>query len=504
MTNIRRQSIVSSIVIYAGFAVGMLNVYFFTKQGLFTSTEYGLTAAFIAICTMMQALASFGMPTYIFKFHPYYSHHLQPSKNDMASLALLTGIAGFAIVMLAGWLFKDLVIQKFSEHSALLVEYYYWIFPMAFGLTIYTILESYTWSIGKPVLTSFLKEVLWRVLQTAIILLLMFHVIKSFDLFIKLYAMAYPVIAVTLLLYLISSKKIHFVFTISKVTRRYFRKIVSLCFFVYSGTIIFTLSQIFDTIVIAAVLPNGLQQAAIFGLAQNMTSIIQAPQRGIIAAAIPHLSKAWKDKNLPLLQKIYQRSSINLLLFAGGLFLLIMLNYTEAIVTLGLKQEFLLGFNAFLVLGVTRVVDLGTGLNTQIIVTSNYWRFELASGIVLLIFILPLTYVLAKQLHILGPPVAALISGTVYNLIRVVFLWKKFRLQPFSYKTITVIVWGSACYAACYFLFRNIHGLPGLFLRSIAFIVVYGAGVVYFKISPDVLPVWATIKKRIGIRGTGS
>lgn len=504
MTNIRRQSIISSVVIYAGFAVGMLNIYFFTREGTFTPTQYGLTTAFIAISTMMQALASLSMPSYIFKFHPYYNHHLPPNKNDLISVALVIGAIGMVVVLLAGWIFKDLVIQKFGANAPLLVKYYYWIFPMTAGLTLYTILESYTWSINKPVVTNFLKEVLWRLFQTAIIVLLIFQVVNSFDGFIKLYAMAYPFIALVLLLYLIITKQIHFTFSISKVTRRYQKKIVSLCVFAYSGIIANTLSQIFDTIVIAAVLPNGLQQAAIFSLAQNMTSIIQAPQRGVIAASIAHLSKAWKEKNLPLLQKIYHRSAINLLLFAGGLFLLIALNYTEAIHTLQLKAEYLLGFSAFIVLGFTKVIDLGTGLNAQIIGTSNYWRFELISGIILVALILPLSYILAKEYNILGPAIAGLISTSIYNLVRIIFLWKKFGLQPFSYKTIGVVALGGICYALCYFLFRNVHGLPGLFVRTICFIVLYGGGIIYFNISPDVQPIWSTIKRRIGIGGTDS
>lgn len=501
MSNIRRQSIVSSVVIYAGFAVGMLNTYFFTKEGIFTSTEYGLTTTFIAISTMMQALATLSMPAYIFKFHPYYNHHLQPNKNDMISISLVMGAIGAVVVLLGGWIFKDLVIQKFGTNSPLLVKYYYWVFPMAVGFTFYSILEAYAWTVGKPVVTNFLKEVLWRVFQTVIIALLVFEIVRSFDGFIKLYALSYPFIAVALVVYLIVTKQIHFTFSISKVTRRYQKKIVSLCAFAYSGAIVITLSQIFDTIVIAAVLPDGLKQAAIFSLAQNMTSIVQAPQRGVIAASIAHLSKAWKEKNMPLLQKIYQRSSINLLLFSGGLFLLIALNYTEAIITFDLKKEFLLGFNAFLVLGLTRVIDLGTGLNAQVIGTSNYWRFELISGIVLLILILPLTYFLTKQFNILGPPIASLISGIVYNSIRIVFLWKKFRLQPFSLHTVGVIVLGLVCYTVCYFLFRNVHGLPGLIMRSALFAIVYGGGIIYFKLSPDVQPVWMSIKKRLGMGG---
>jgi O-antigen/teichoic acid export membrane protein len=83
MNSIRRQSIISSVVIYIGFAVGLLNTYIFTKEGRFTETEYGLITIFIAIATMMAAVAMMAMPSYIFKFHPYYEAHLPPRRNDM-------------------------------------------------------------------------------------------------------------------------------------------------------------------------------------------------------------------------------------------------------------------------------------------------------------------------------------------------------------------------------------------------------------------------------------
>ena len=274
----------------------------------------------MSIATLMMAFASMAMPSYIFKFYPYYYDNLPPRKNDMLTWALLIGVIGFILVMIAGWFFKDIVIRKYSQNSPQLVTYYYWIFPMGFGLTIYTILEAYTWSLRKPVLANFSREVLWRLLITILIVLFLSNIIKDFDLFIKLYAFTYPAIALALFVYLLYTKKIHFTFTVSKVTRRYFKKIIALCTFVYSGLLIFTISQVFDSIVIASVLTDGISKAGIFGIAQIMTSIIQAPQRSIISVSIPHLSKAWKDKNMALLQKIYQRSSINLLIFSCGYF----------------------------------------------------------------------------------------------------------------------------------------------------------------------------------------
>ena len=500
MSNIRRQSIISSVVIYIGFAIGLLNTYLFTRQGLFTDEQYGLYNAFIAIATMMMAFANLAMPSYIYKFFPYYNEHLPLKKNDLLTRALVISTIGFILVIIAGIVFKGLVVRKYSEHSPEIITYYNWIFPLGFGFLIYTVLEAYAWQLHKSIFTNYLKEVQWRLFTTILIVLFAVGIIQHYDLFIKLFAFSFPGIALILLLYLVFTKKIHFTFSTSKVTRRFSKSILRLCSFVYAGSLIFTISQVFDSLVISAVLDNAMSKLAVYSLAQNISSLIVAPQRGIVAATIAHLSKAWKDKDLKKIQRIYQRSSINQLIFASGLFLLIWLNFTDAVYSFHLKQSYLNAFYVFLLLGATKIVDMGTGVNSQIIGTSTYWRFEMISGIILLLLMLPLNYFLTRQYDIIGPGLANLISITIYNLIRIIFLWKKFGLFPFSMQSLYTILLATTCFLGCYFLFMNIHGWGGLVLRTIAFCLIYGTGVIYLKLSPDIVPVWNTIKKKAGIK----
>ena len=501
MSSIRRQSIISLVVIYIGFAIGLLNVYLFTKQGLFTDQQFGLYNAFIAIATTMMAFANLAMPAYIYKFFPYYNDHLPPKKNELITWALTISTVGYVLVVIAGIVFKGFVVRKYIEHSPEIVIYYNWIFILGFGLTIYTALEAYAWQLHKSILTNFLREVQWRFLTTIIIMLFLLGVIRDFDLFIKLFSFTYPGIAFLLFLYLVVTKKIHFTFRISKVTRRFSKSILRLCSFIYAGSLILIISQVFDSLVIGAVLTNALAKLAIYSVAQNISSIIQAPQRGIISASIAHLSKAWKDKKMGTIQRIYQRSSINQLIFSCGMYVLIVVNFIDAVNGFHLKESYLKGFYVFIILGVTKIVDMGTGVNAQIIGTSTYWRFEMISGIILLSLMLPLNYILTKQYDIVGTAVAGLISISIYNFIRIIFLWKKFHLFPFTARSLYTVALAGTCFLVCYFFFENIHGFVGLILRSIVFCILYGMGTIYFKLSPDILPVWATIKKRIGLAG---
>lgn len=494
--DIRKQSIISSIVIYIGFAIGLLNTYFFTKEGLFTTQEYGLTSIFINVATLITSLSAVGMPSYIVKFFPYYNDHLEPKKNDMITWALLITLIGFSVVMIFGIVFKDLVYRKYATNSPLFIQYYYWVFPMGFGLTIYSLLESYAWTIRKPILTNFLREVEWRFVTTIFIVLFIYNIVPDFSVFIKLYAFTYPIIAITLFGYLLFSKKINFTFRVSNVTRRLKAIIIKFCSFIYASSLIFTISQVFDSILIASLLPNGLAKAGIFGLAQILTGVIQAPQRGIISASIPHLSQAWKDRDIKKIERIYKRSSINQLVFSIFLLVLITINYKDAVQYLNLKPEFLLGFNAFILLGMTKVIDMGTGVNAQIIGTSNYWKFELASGIVLLFFMLPLNYILTKQLDLLGPALANLISISIYNLIRIIFLWKKFKLFPFTKESLFTVLLGLIVYLAAHLFFKDIHGFWGLATRTLFISIVYVSAVITLKLTPDIAQVMETIKKR--------
>lgn len=119
MGEIRRQTILSSIVIYIGFAIGFINTYFYVKNGTFTPEQYGLTRLFNDIGITFYSFATLGVLSYIYKFQPFYRQNLSRKENDQAALSLLVICFGFLLVVLGSILFKPLFIQKFSEKSRL-------------------------------------------------------------------------------------------------------------------------------------------------------------------------------------------------------------------------------------------------------------------------------------------------------------------------------------------------------------------------------------------------
>ena len=497
MSNIRRQSIISSVVIYFGFVLGFVNTYLYTKQGSFTEDQYGLVNAFIAIANIMFAFANLGVPSYIFKFYPYYKDNLSREKNDLATRALTFSILGFAVVIVAGYLLKDLVVKKYVTNAPDLVKYYHWLFPFGFGLTVYSVIEAYAWQEQKSVLTNFLREVLFRVFTTILIVLFFIKIIPDFDVYIKLYALTYILLAGVLLAYLMVTKRMSFHFGISRVTQRFYKKILALATFVWSGGLVYNIANVFDSLVIASVLKNGMALLGVYSLAQNIASLIQAPQRGIIAASIGPLSRAWKDKDLDKIRDIYKRSSINQLIFSVAMFALIVMNFDDGISTFALKPAYTLALPAFIFIGFWRIMDMGTGLNSQIIATSVYWRFEFFTGMILLALALPLNYYLTKSLGVIGPAISNFIAFTVYNIIRAVFLWRKIQAQPFTMKSLYTVLLGAIAFAVSYYLFHDHAGLGWIVARSSVFLLIFITGTIVLKLSTDVFHVLDAMKNRI-------
>lgn len=496
MSTIRKQSLLSSGLVYFGFGLGFFYTLVFNK--VFTPDQYGLAQMFMALGSIMYYVGNLGMPSYIYKFFPYYRDHLQPRKNDLLTWALSAGLVGFVLVLAGGLLFKGFVIRKFSSQSPEVVKYYHWFFLFGFGLSFYSLLEAYTWQLKRSVLTNYFREVQLRLFNILLVVLFYIGVLKSFNAFVKLYSIGYVLLALFLLFFLATKNELHFNFKVSHVTRRFFRKIVAQATLVWSGQLLYNVSLFFAQIVIAAVVPGGLTYVGIYSLAQIVASLVQAPQRAVIAASIGPLSQAWKDKDLKRIDRIYKRSAINQLIFSVGMFLLIWLNFHDGVVTFHLNKDYLLAQAPFLYIGLRWVVDMGTGVTNQVIGTSTFWKFDFFTGLILIAITLPLNYILTKAIGVTGPAIADLVTFSIYNAIRYVFLYRRFQMQPFTLKTLYTLLLGVAVWWICQSLFSGMSGLVGMTVRSVVFIGLYGGAALALRLSDDIGPVWQTVKKRLG------
>ncbi|TXT31431.1 MAG: polysaccharide biosynthesis protein, partial [Chitinophagaceae bacterium] len=278
-------------------------------------------------------------------------------------------------------------------------------------------------------------------------------------------------------------KQLHFPTIISRVTKKFWKKMLGMQLLIYSGTVIASVAATIDSFIIAKF--QGLAVVGVFGMAQYAANLLQVPQRSIQAVSAGALSRAWKDKNITEIKRIYQRSCINLLLMALFIFGNLWLNVLPGMQVLNIQKDYEAGIGAIFILGMVRIIDAGTGLNGMVINTSTFWRFDFFSGVVLLAFRLPLTYFLIKNYGIIGSAFAELTAYSIYNFMRFEFLRRKFKMQPFTNKTVLSLLVAGVAYAFAYFVFSGITGWVGIFIRSFVFSAMMIAAVFGFNLTPD-------------------
>jgi O-antigen/teichoic acid export membrane protein len=494
MSQIRKRGLKATVWIYVGFLIGAINTYFLTHKDWFTTDQNGLLRSLLEVGMLIYAFSSFGVTSFLYKFFPYYSDNLKKKENDILGLALKVAIAGFLITCAMLWFIEPLIVRKMSTNSKMLVEYFYLTIPLAFCVLIYCVLEAYSYGFDKGVLTNLLRETIVRLYTLAIIVLKICGFI-NFHVFINLYSLQFLIIIFILAFHLKKHDQLWLTFKPSRVSKKFRRKIIAIMALTFISIIVTVLRSAIDGLVLAA--KQNLGKVAIFGFASYMISVIQAPYRSLSAITTPILSRAWKEKNVREIGRIYKRTSINLLSFGLFIFFCIWLNFTNAITYFNINPEYLEGKWVFFLLGIVTLLEVGTGVNGQIIGTSTFWRFELWTSLLLTALIIPLSYYLTVAYGVIGPAIANLASFSVYNAVRIWFLWKKFRMQPFSHKTTEVILIATAGYLVTELIFQNMRGWVPLFGTTILFTAIFAGGIYFRNISPDVKPIIFNMLKRL-------
>lgn len=487
---IRKQGIQSSVLIYLGFALGALNVLvLFPKY--FTPEEYGLTFVLGAIGKIILQFALLGTVPIMNKFFPYYNDNLTGKKNDFLTASFLLPAIGIVFTVIGLFFFKDLVIRKFYEKSPLLSDYYYLLYPFTIFLIIYTVLDTYSGTLLKTVVPTIIREIIQRIFTTLLIVLFAFSLF-SYNVFIFTYSYFYLLAILLIVVYLRKRKRLNFAVQFSNVTKKFKSRMLTYGSFVYGGVLLGAVAENVDVIFIGGMV--GLSSVAVYQIAHYMSTIVMIPYRSFSAIATPVIAQAWKDKNIALVNAVYHKTSLNQLIAGIGLFGAIWVNIDNISAFMG--AEYAEVKIIVLLLGITRLIDLGFGLNSEILNTSNYWRFNFLSYTALTIIFLGTNYLFVSRYGIVGSAVSNLVSYFSFNLLRFAFIWKKMGIQPFTWNTLKIIALG--CFSI---LTMSSFGQVGsiytdALIRLSGFSLIFGFLLLKTNISEDISQIFKELKSK--------
>lgn len=483
MSTIRKQSVYSTILIYAGFLIGALNVLFLFPK-YFSTEEYGLTRLLLELGLLLSTLCTAGMVPVAIKFFPFYKKFTGNRKNDLFFITLAVTISALVILMVAMPAMKPAIVRKFGYRSPLFVEYFDLIYPLTICMTLFNLFEAYAWITRKTVLSNFLKEFLFRFMSTLLILLWIAGMIKGFSVFAGLFSFTYLPPLLLLAFAVMRSGEVPFQPGVSDVTRRLGGKVASFGLAFFASSTLNALARTNDSIILASQSAQGLTDTAVFNIATYLITLMEVPQRSLVSAATPQIAAAWRDRNMDRLRSIYRKTALNLLILGLGLISLIWLNIDELVVILGPDYAPITGL--ILILGLAKIIDLGTGMNSQILMLSKHWKIDLLSNTLFVMVSIALNYTLTRSMGVKGPAYGGLIAVIFFNLIRFLAIWKIYKLQPFSWANLKALGMAAACAAAAYFVPSTGNLYLDILIPSVVFSLSYVLLVLRTRVSPDI------------------
>ena len=489
---VRKQSILSSIFTYIGFAIGAINILILFPK-YFTTEQIGLTRILLDVALLFSTVCTMGSIPLTLKFFPFYKSYVPERKNDLPFITIALCTLGCLLLLITLPSLKPWILRKFGARSPLFIDYFDLVYPFTITLTFFSLFEAYAWSLKKTVLSNALKEFAFRLITTVLILLFIAGIL-NFSGFISLYSWVFLIPVLIFLYVIIRAKELPLHFSTSTLTRRIKGKLFSFGGFLFAGAILNIVARTNDTIILASQSSGGLSDAAVFTIATYLVTVMEVPQRSLVSITTPFISEAWRSRDLKKIDRLYKKTALNLLIAGLAIFGVVMLNIHDITRFLGPAYSALAGI--VLVSGIAKLIDLSTGLNTQILLLSKYWKLDFFTNMLLVALSIPLNYWLTRKYNIMGPAYGNLIALGTFNLIRFIFIWKLFRFQPFTGNNLKSLIIAIAAFAVVWIIPGTGHIFPDIMLKSLLFMTLYGWLVIRLKISTDITELFDIVKSR--------
>ena len=483
---IRNQSIKNSISFYIGMSIGAINTILIYPNVFNNQPEHwGLLSLLVAYATLIGTFSSLGVPRIFIRYFPAIIE-----KGQLYFLSLITPLFGFLFSCLGYWFFKEELFLLLNS-SPLLQDNFFYIFLLVFFISFYDVLTAISRSYLDAVIPIFLNEVFHK-LYCLIILVIHGFKIIDFTIFLQLYVSGF--LFKFLILFVLQLYKGNLYFKLSLGALKIKEIIVYGFYVLIGGASVMFVSRL-DMLMIGSLL--GLEQVAFYTLAFYIGSVIKVPGKSIVSISVPLLAKAWEEQDFRKIQTIYSKSSINQLIVGGLFFLCIWINI-DAVFDI-LPEKFSYGKWVVLYIGLAQLFNVASGVNGSIIVNSKYYKYDLITNILLVIFTISSNYILIPKYGINGAAMATALSVFLFNLIRLILIKVKMGLQPFSLKTLYTVLILLAIYGVSIYLPLSGILYIDILWKTFVVLAIYIPLLLALELSEDINKIVADLRKRLGV-----
>lgn len=468
------QSLKNIISTYSGFVIGAINT-LFLYTNFMSDDFYGMVGYMLSAAYVLMPLMSFGVHNTIVKFYSSFK-----TRISIYSFLTLMLFLPLIIVFPAGiitYLSYEVIADFLSSENAIIKDYVWHTFFVAIALAYFEVFYAWVKVHMQTVFGNFMREVFHRVGAMILLVLLYFEVFDLQDFMIGL-VLVYLLRTLVMMLYAFNIKPPVIVFEKVGGLNNILKYSILI---IIAGSVATVLLDI-DKVMLGKYI--AIENVAYYNVAIFIATVIAVPQRAMHQILLPLTAKYLNDKDFESLEDLYKRSSLNLFIIGGLVFLLIVLNINQLYYLI--DDDYRAGLYVVLLISVSKLYDSLLGSNNAILFNSDYYKVVLMLGVALVTIMVFLNTILIPLYGLEGAAVATCIAIFLYNTLKLLFVYKAFKITPFSVNTIKVGALLTVLVLVGYFWDFNFNPIINIAIKSLIISVVFSVLIYRLKLSEDI------------------
>ena len=224
---------------------------------------------------------------------------------------------------------------------------------------------------------------------------------------------------------------------------------------------------------------------AVYTTAFYMATVIEIPKRALSQIMMPLISKAFEQNNVREVATLYRKTSINQFIIGSLLLIGVWINLDNMFALIPKGNQYELGKWVVIIVGVGKLVDMLFGPSSEIIVLSKYYKFNIILILLLAAIVIISNNLLIPRYGIEGAAWGSAFALIIFNVIKFIFIYWKFKIQPFDFNTVKVMVIAGLVLLINYFLPPISNVFADILFRSGIITVMFAALILWSKASED-------------------
>lgn len=477
---IQQQALRNTIASYLGTGFGVVSRLLMT---IFLSPlQIGVLALLDSISGSFVVLFNLGYNQILIKLFPKYR---DPSKghNGFLVLGLIISIIGILLGVGLYYLLEDYITTSKGDEGQALMVYAYLIPILILFRILYRNFDGYVRMLYNSVIGTLLDSFFAKLIFFSGMIMLSVTVI-NFDTLVYIYVLSMSLPGLLILLYSLKiTKPIVWpkeIISTKKNKRKISQYIGYGVLMGASGSIVLYL----DTLMLHKLLPkNSIDLVGIYSMMFFAALLITVPANGIKRISFTVLAESWKNNDTENIQSIYSKSAITQLIIGFYIFLI---GWICLDPVLELLPKYTEGKYVFLFLGLAQVIEMGTGVNTEIISTSDKYYFNTVFNVILAIVVFVSNYFLIGAFGIIGAGIASFSAMTIINAFRWYFIKKEFGFTPITKNLIVAVLIGLTFLGLSSFVNYNANPFVTIIINIILLTSLYWLIILKLKLSEDI------------------